>query len=474
MSSQPPPQVYGADEVNAVVLDPGSQRTAFGYAGYDFPTLVLPSRYGQLTENDIVHRRFDENSLDFPHKGQFEINPTVKDGVVVDWDGMEDQCKFMFDRLKVDPSEQPLLMTESTLNSYENKSKALELMLEKNNFCAFYLAKQPSCISFANGRPNCLIVDIGHDVTMITPVVDGLCLHRQVLGSHYGGRFLSEQLNQIMQSKGCTVDPQYKIKSKTAKYIDSQDSQPDCAFKEFDFEITPSFDRYHREKVLHEMKETVVECSDADRESAEGPKRYFELPNGLNVPLTQRERRQIGNSLFEPGNAFARDKLTGFSMDEDGDINRLAGPPAGELHAKEYVPLRRTLGIRNPEDDEFDEMEVDSKTSTRNMAGLSQLVHRSLLQLDIDLKPQLANNIIVTGAASFIPGLTERLYQELCYLNPGLKIRVNASGNGIERKYSSWVGGSILASLGTFHQLWVSKQEYEEEGVDRLVTSRFR
>ncbi|TKR82578.1 hypothetical protein L596_016277 [Steinernema carpocapsae] len=33
-----------------------------------------------------------------------------------------------------------------------------------------------------------------------------------------------------------------------------------------------------------------------------------------------------------------------------------------------------------------------------------------------------------------------------------------------ERKYSVWIGGSILASLSTFQQMWISKQEYDESG----------
>ncbi len=33
-----------------------------------------------------------------------------------------------------------------------------------------------------------------------------------------------------------------------------------------------------------------------------------------------------------------------------------------------------------------------------------------------------------------------------------------------ERKYSAWIGGSILASLSTFKQMWISQQEYEETG----------
>jgi len=33
-----------------------------------------------------------------------------------------------------------------------------------------------------------------------------------------------------------------------------------------------------------------------------------------------------------------------------------------------------------------------------------------------------------------------------------------------DRKYSVWIGGSILASLSTFQQMWISKEEYDESG----------
>jgi actin-related protein len=41
-----------------------------------------------------------------------------------------------------------------------------------------------------------------------------------------------------------------------------------------------------------------------------------------------------------------------------------------------------------------------------------------------------------------------------------------------ERRFGSWIGGSILASLGTFHQMWISKKEYEEHLVESSQTSQ--
>jgi actin-related protein len=40
-----------------------------------------------------------------------------------------------------------------------------------------------------------------------------------------------------------------------------------------------------------------------------------------------------------------------------------------------------------------------------------------------------------------------------------------AANFSAERKYATWIGGSILASLGSFQQMWVSKKEFDETGV---------
>jgi actin-related protein 4 len=46
---------------------------------------------------------------------------------------------------------------------------------------------------------------------------------------------------------------------------------------------------------------------------------------------------------------------------------------------------------------------------------------------------------------------------------PAFKPRI-VTGSSVERSFASWIGASILASLGTFQQMWLSRAEYEEEG----------
>ena len=60
------------------------------------------------------------------------------------------------------------------------------------------------------------------------------------------------------------------------------------------------------------------------------------------------------------------------------------------------------------------------------------------------------------------PGIGERMTKEMTQLAPStMKVRVVAPA---ERKYSVWIGGSILSSLSTFQQMWVTRDEYNDAG----------
>ncbi|QPG77047.1 hypothetical protein FOA43_004444 [Brettanomyces nanus] len=468
------PQVYGADEIDAVVLDPGSYTTRIGFGGYDSPSLVLPSCYEERPKEDSegeVVRIFDENSLYAKPQPNSTIKSILKNSIVQDWTGAVEQYEYMFKRMDVDPHEQPLLLTESTMNSYKNKVRALEVFLEREEFCGFYAVKQPTCVSFAHGRPNCLVVDIGHDLVTATPVIDGICLKKQVMGTRYAGAFVNQQLEQFLETKKIQYNPIYTVKSKKASYWENESSRPDFEKRTLDYDVDSSVGKFNLSRTLQEMKETLLECS--LEEEFEEETIYFELPDGLNVPLSKSERQSLSNSVFNPLETLEKN-IKGWEVAHNGNIIADIGN-GNDRTSKEYVPLRRS---KKPEEVKLSKVEAakaafKKEKITRGL-GISRLLQTVLENLDVDLKPQLANNIVLTGATSLIPRLNERLHSELTARNPSLKIRIHSVGNTTERKYSSWIGGSILASLGTFHQLWVSKEEYEEVGADRLIVSRFR
>merc|ERR1740131_276414 len=77
-------------------------------------------------------------------------------------------------------------------------------------------------------------------------------------------------------------------------------------------------------------------------------------------------------------------------------------------------------------------------------------------------RKDLYANIVLSGGTTMYPGIADRMQKEMTALAPSaMKIKIVAPP---ERKFSVWIGGSILASLSTFQNMWISKQEYDESG----------
>jgi len=94
--------------------------------------------------------------------------------------------------------------------------------------------------------------------------------------------------------------------------------------------------------------------------------------------------------------------------------------------------------------------------------GIHKLTFKSILKSDVDIRKSLYNNIVISGGTTMFPGLPQRVQKEIATLAPdSMSVKVIAAA---ERKYSVWIGGSILSSLSTFEEMWVKKEEYDEAG----------
>lgn len=81
------------------------------------------------------------------------------------------------------------------------------------------------------------------------------------------------------------------------------------------------------------------------------------------------------------------------------------------------------------------------------------MLQAALAGVDVDLRAHLLSNIVLTGGGSLTNGIIQRTELEAQQMYSGGKIRAYAPAPTVERKYASWIGGSILASLGSFHQV---------------------
>jgi len=94
--------------------------------------------------------------------------------------------------------------------------------------------------------------------------------------------------------------------------------------------------------------------------------------------------------------------------------------------------------------------------------GVHKLTFSSIMKCDVDIRKDLYNNIVMSGGTTMFNGIAERVQKEVKALAPdSMTIKIIAPP---ERKYSVWIGGSILSSLSTFEEMWITKAEYDEAG----------
>lgn len=104
-------------------------------------------------------------------------------------------------------------------------------------------------------------------------------------------------------------------------------------------------------------------------------------------------------------------------------------------------------------------------------AGVHETIYNSIMKCDVDLRKDLYANTVLAGSGTMFPGIADRLQKEIAELAPPtMKIKIIAPP---ERKYSSWVGGSIIASLSAFQPMWITREEYEESGPSIVYQKNF-
>jgi len=98
----------------------------------------------------------------------------------------------------------------------------------------------------------------------------------------------------------------------------------------------------------------------------------------------------------------------------------------------------------------------------KEASGIHDTLFQSIMKCDVDIRKDLYSNVVLSGGNTMFEGIGERIAKELTALAPStMQIKVDAPP---ERKYSVWIGGSILSALSSFQQMWISKGEYDEAG----------
>ncbi|KAL7444073.1 hypothetical protein ACHAXH_009919 [Discostella pseudostelligera] len=387
------------------------------------------------------------------------------------------------------PIDHPILAVDSTrtstLTKIHDKQRALmlESLFESLSAPAAYIAPSSMLSSFAYGRQTSLVVDIGHTGITVTPVFDGYCLSHGCVSSGRGGAWLGNVQKSVLEGvwdvNGTTTEwngwgrngartsiPPCQVDGVVPRYrLHATCSPEKSSLRKLEMVKQSSFHSMAVHEVMYEMMTSshIIPLKSSKEVSAPfcGYGKLGENNMEVDTDIDMDDDKSMEEDDDDEGSCYVLPDGTSVNL-----TNSKAGKDLCRLPELLFADTLPSF-VQNAT--------ADNGNCSENMLPLHKLIHKSLNEiLDVDLRKDLSSNIIVTGGASLFPTLDQRLSIELGEILPSsCKYKVIASKNSVENRYSAWIGGSILSSLGSFQQLWLSKKEYEECGA-LLGLQRFK
>jgi actin-like protein 6A len=463
--------MYCGDETGSFIGDVGSHSCRFGYGGEDNPKMVVSSYVSnkQHLAPSALSPRLAEQELEsilrtptFTSEEPI-VDPTqflVQGDSVQSWDALEVAWKSSMEALRATDTLKhtlggtPCSTTVKSTNTAgdgkcvhpilaitpgfthfagyganycaavnrEQYVKTTELLMESIQASAVFLAPSSMLSAFSLGRQTALVVDIGAGGCRVTPIVDGLVLEQAQRRNGRGGDWLNHVSWKALLQQKLTPTPRYLLR----KQVHAK---------------SPLFHQWAMQELMYELRTAPHVTLDFWSQDARVP--FTPVPSD-------------DSSSESPPSTPTADPLT-YQLPDGTSID--LSTPTG----KDFCRIPELLFT---DDVPFGSTAPPSNLPTLSDLPLHRLIQQSLLAVaDVDVRKDLAGCICLVGGASVVPNLEARLSAELTALLPTMvKPKVTASRNTVERSCAAWIGASVLTSLGSFQQLWLSRTEYEEYG----------
>ena len=161
------------------------------YAGEDCPKTVFPTAFATTpsvaTTATTTGAAEDPRLPTYYHGQHLHLyrphavhSNFISDGLITDWDALERNLDYAFrDRMRLPTlTDYPLLVTEPSWNTKENREKMCEIAFEKWDVPAYYAVDKAVMSAFAASRGSALVLDIGDEMTSLVPIYDGFVLRK--------------------------------------------------------------------------------------------------------------------------------------------------------------------------------------------------------------------------------------------------------------------------------------------------------
>jgi actin-related protein len=408
-----------------------------------------------------------------------------------------------------DQKEYPLMLVERSYNPPPLRQQMLEILMEECEVPATFFGRDATLACYACGRTTSVVVDIGYHGTTVTPVFEGYVeqkgIRRSPIGTLAMDELALEQLQNLCKANRTELKPIYQVRN-----------------PKWEMRKGP-FQRLALLQIARECRESGAgqSINTAASKTLLVPSISYTLPDGTNVDIPSQNRfavadlilgakvedetapkpreealevltKQYHNILEGLNKLDEDDEEQNGEDDMDVDEKKSQAEKYTEATAVGLSSRRATRGSKKTATESptkaqkgdsrkvpFDERILHRACSsyfTNHLEYLTSLPVANMVcdaayRCDRDQQATMLGNVVLCGGGACIgptdqaaPDLLREQIESIIHTHtPGWRVKM-LSPSTQERVICSWLGGSILASLGIFHEMWITKAEYEEWG----------
>lgn len=268
----------GRESRHVIVCDNGTGFVKCGFAGDNFPRHIFPSIIGRpiLRADEHVTEEVDLQDVMVGDdaaaaRALLEVTYPVDNGIIRSWDDMMHVWEYTwFKKLRINPPDCLVMLTEAPMNPKANREKLVQVMFEVFGFQGVHVSIQAVLTLYAQGLLTGVVVDSGDGVTHVVPVYEGFALPHLIRRLDVAGRHITHHLIKLLLLRGYAFN-------RTADFETIRELKEKVCYV--------AYDRDLEQRLALETTTVAQSCT---------------IPDGRVVKLGA-ERFECAEALFNPG-----------------------------------------------------------------------------------------------------------------------------------------------------------------------------
>jgi centractin len=220
-------------------------------------------------------------------------------------------------------------------------------------------------------------------------------------------------------------------------------------------------------------------ASGAVLESGDGVTQSCIIYDGYLIPGSNKRINLGGKDVTEYLQFLLNKKGYGLNNSDGFHITKKIKEEIGEVSVDKNISNNKDINKKYmlPDDNEIDvgeerflapEILFNPMLKEYEYPGLPEILSESINKVNVDLKKQLYNSILLCGGNMKMKGMKERIHKELKKNAPkNIKVRLHTPSTP---ENSAWIGANIISSLDISKDMWISRKEWFETDASIINT----